>query len=460
MNTIIQEFIKEINKNMVESLKNLENDFMFSDFTDDLMGSLMKLGSKIATEFIKTLENDIYLSKERKSKYISYQKDSKANERKLITMFGEIEFSRRYYENKSTNEKVYLLDKILGLDNGDRMVKNVEEKLLEIANVKSYEYAGKNTVYNTEISKETVKNKIEELKIVDINKTYEEKKVISTIFIQADEDHVSLQEGGTFMPRIIKVFEENINGKHIGVRYFGGEYDGKNDTLWEEVYTYLTEKYDYYKLDNIYIMGDGANWIKSGLNEIPKSKYIMDKFHLEKAIVKMTKNNKEYINKIKEEICAFNFEKVKELEYELIAEEMNQNKRNYMNDTLEYILNNEEGIRNIYKYDNNGCSAEGMVSHVLSARLSSRPMGWNKSNAGKIAKLRIMSANNENIKLITRNKENIKEEVQVKQKEVIKMIKNKNIIRNDGLIYSIPDMIYGDFEFKEQIKEILANKVI
>lgn len=46
-----------------------------------------------------------------------------------------------------------------------------------------------------------------------------------------------------------------------------------------------------------------------------------------------------------------------------------------------YIQNNWLGI--IVRYDDAGadwgCSAEGQISHVLSARESSRPMGWSKA---------------------------------------------------------------------------------
>lgn len=35
-----------------------------------------------------------------------------------------------------------------------------------------------------------------------------------------------------------------------------------------------------------------------------------------------------------------------------------------------------------------GCSAEGHVSHVLSSRMSSRPMGWSRTGVDKMAHLR------------------------------------------------------------------------
>ena len=48
----------------------------------------------------------------------------------------------------------------------------------------------------------------------------------------------------------------------------------------------------------------------------------------------------------------------------------------------------EAKIRVSYKKALPGCSAEGHVSHVLSARMSSRPMGWSRTGAAKMSQLR------------------------------------------------------------------------
>ena len=40
-----------------------------------------------------------------------------------------------------------------------------------------------------------------------------------------------------------------------------------------------------------------------------------------------------------------------------------------------------------------GCSAEAWVSHVLSSRLSSRPLGWSATYVAKMSKLRAYMAN-------------------------------------------------------------------
>ena len=150
MNTIIQCFLEKIISLEEKSLENLNNINFLSDLTDDLNQELMNLGKELILEYLNNLEEIIYESEERKEKYVSYQKDSLANNRKLITIFGEIEFSRRYYQEKENKqEKVYLLDKAIGLEEKERMLVNVEEKMLNLATVKSYEFAGKNCAYNT-----------------------------------------------------------------------------------------------------------------------------------------------------------------------------------------------------------------------------------------------------------------------------------------------------------------------
>lgn len=44
-----------------------------------------------------------------------------------------------------------------------------------------------------------------------------------------------------------------------------------------------------------------------------------------------------------------------------------------------------------------GCCQEGQVSHVLSERLSTRPMAWSKDGADKMSKIRAFKENKGNI---------------------------------------------------------------
>ncbi len=60
-----------------------------------------------------------------------------------------------------------------------------------------------------------------------------------------------------------------------------------------------------------------------------------------------------------------------------------------------YVLGNWTAVRRTLRNKLvNGCSAESHVSHVLSDRLSSRPMGWSQTGADRMSKLRCYDRNN------------------------------------------------------------------
>ena len=79
--------------------------------------------------------------------------------------------------------------------------------------------AGKVASYKTEISKQTIMNKISELNInVEETKTSTKRKV-DNIYCIADEDHVHLQKGGIEEPRLIVVYDSIMkNGKRTKLR--------------------------------------------------------------------------------------------------------------------------------------------------------------------------------------------------------------------------------------------------
>lgn len=136
---------------------------------------------------------------------------------------------------------------------------------------------------------------------------------------------------------------------------------------------------------NVIISGDGANWIKSGLNYFKNVTYNLDKFHAVKAISKICGDNKKlkkalYVaiklkdkKKIQDIFDALNYEWEKSDEYKLNCEA--------------YIMNNLDCIDLSKKYR---CSAEAHISHIYADRMSSRPLCWTKHGSQKMAKLRTL----------------------------------------------------------------------
>lgn len=88
---------------------------------------------------------------------------------------------------------------------------------------------------------------------------------------------------------------------------------------------------------------------------------------------------------------------LKDLFSELIKGTEVETKKAAVRESRSYILNHWEAIQRQYEPDYIGCSAEGHVSHILSARLSSRPLGWSKVGADQMARLRVYRENGGNL---------------------------------------------------------------
>ena len=466
METILTESNEFVIRLVAECLKNLESEKGLSEFTDNLYKHFMELGNKTAKFMLDYAEGEIFKLPERKEQYTSLEKD----ERKILTIFGNVSFERRYYENKETGIKTYLLDEYFKIEKKERMLANVEERLVEEAIVTTYEHAGELAVYGEKITRQTVKNKIRNTNVIDFPKKLEEKKKIKKLYIIADEDHVALQKGGQEEPRFVMVYENFAKiGKRVKLlnkKHFGGLYKGRIDDLWEEVATYIENTYDTDFLERVYISGDGASWIKTGTEWILKSKYILDRFHLKTAVNgivgRESKTNKEekrnYKKRLYRSLHKLDFVEFKEIAYEILAEEMEQSTRERKEKLLNYVLNNQEGITNLYKNlkDLHGCSAEGHVSHVYSDRLSSRPKGWCIPNLDNMSRLRIYRENEGKVKdLIVERKKVVKFEEIKNIEKPIKKAMRKNI--NFGPV-TIPMMTYGTDEEKSFFRNLLKYK--
>ncbi len=111
------------------------------------------------------------------------------------------------------------------------------------------------------------------------------------IYVEADENHVPHQEPGVraFQQKLVYVHEgaERIGknrNKLIGKKYFTFPPGTKSEEIWNTIWRYLGDTYELEKVDHIFILGDGAGWIKSGAEYIPNSRYVIDGFHLKQAI--------------------------------------------------------------------------------------------------------------------------------------------------------------------------------
>ena len=125
---------------------------------------------------------------------------------------------------------------------------------------------------------------------------------------------------------------------------------------------------------------------------------------------------------------------------------------------MNYILNNVEGIKNLYRNKKalHGCSAEGHVSHIYSDRMSSRPMGWSTKNIDNMSRLRTAKEDKISTKEILKNSKKI---IEFKPIEKIKNQANKKIEESANFKpINVPIMQFGTKEEKILFKSLLEYK--
>ena len=314
----------------------------------------------------------------------------------------------------------------------------------------SYQKGGKHASVSDWVSKETVKELVHNTVVEMPKKECREKKKIRSLHIEADEDHVAAQfyekkgdlergengrKNNTLMPKLVLVYEDIVEEsgesskskryRLTGKRYFCGLYRGKeNEKLWEEVRDYICETYDWESLETIYIAGDGASWIKAGCEVLEKGKFVLDRFHMGKYIDRSVSHLLDSAGEVKEEIYEALEKgekgKVREIYKKIRGVTEKESKEKEVEESLRYLMNNWEGIE-IYRTEPGGvwgCHAEGQVSHVLSSRMSSRPMGWSRKGADQMSRLRAYRMNGGKIiELLKYQEEKKKREEEIEKKE-------------------------------------------
>lgn len=183
------------------------------------------------------------------------------------------------------------------------------------------------------------------------------------------------------------------------MHYISGLYSDVED-LWLTVWDYIERTYDENSIERIYIAGDGAAWIKKGLEILPKTYYVLDRFHLEKYITRALNKEPELQKQLREALQECNLAAVEAVLKAAIKKAPTEKRKKAIQECRRYIKRNWEGIEIYKRYPEEikGCSAEGHVSHILSARMSSRPGGWSTKGADQMARLRAMKANGINLR--------------------------------------------------------------
>lgn len=415
--------IKYFEENSIKRFEELENNFMKhpTQIAEYVMG-IAEEGNRFLLRIIQeTLEsmNQMIIESPLRKRHWNIECHS---EKQMTTSIGDVTFTKTLFVNKESGKSDYLIDRLMGLDKHERVTEDAVAKMLQEAVQTSYRRGGEECSLLSEVSKQTVKNKIHQLEFPRNQEKAVSKKAVDYLYIEADEDHVSLQfkekkgdltenenhqKNNCLISKLIYVHEgiekespKSKRHKLINPYYFCRVCSGKeNERFWDEVYEYIVNHYDLSRVKKIYINGDGGSWIKSGMKRIAGMTYVLDGFHLEQYLTKLTSHMLDSRDDAKNELRKIIRRKSK-TEFKRKVDEL----KGYLKDDIgmkrmeeaeEYIHSNwmAARVRLLHQNGVKGCSTEGHVSHILSARMSSRPMGWSKKGASKMSQLRAYHLN-------------------------------------------------------------------
>ena len=377
MERIINEVTEELKRYFVEFFENGTVEISAAEkyFTERIAEATLKLLSVC----YETADREIRENKvARKEAGLTIER--RDEKRELLTQLGQLEYRRTYYK-KASGGYEYPVDEVAGVGAYERLSERVSLSLVEASLCMSYGKAS-SYVTNGQVSRQTVMNKIRE---ASPRPELVEYRAVQELHIDADEDHVPLRDGGTGIVPLISVYEgiEHRGKRGICRNIFHiSEFEKSPLDLWEQVGDELERRYD---LSNarVYLHGDGAPWIRTGLEFLPNCEFVLDRYHKNKAIKQALsgiprKVACQYESGIRQALKTGNYDKLLSIQKTLL--ERFPERQETILDNTNYLLNNFEAIT-ITNRDtaslNGGCT-EPHVSHVLSSRLSSRPMGWSR----------------------------------------------------------------------------------
>lgn len=364
-------------------------------FSGEVLDDCKACAIQIVTAVVEALNHQLRDRKaERKEAGLVLKE--KDRPRTLLTPLGEIHFSRDYYYSKPDDRHEAVLDKMLGIEPYSRIGQTICSQLLTAATKHSYAESSK-IVTNGFVSRQTVHDIIQRAPILE-NSIPDEKRNCKALHIFVDEDHVHLQKPfkrkgkqSVIVP-LITVTEGTSSvclnrNQTVHPRHFVSE---KLSTkgAWKSAVNYVWEAYDMDKTD-VYVYGDGASWIKTGVEAIPNAQYVIDGFHFKRDLRLISKLCSKFglSKRIELEAKTGGFGNIPKLFEEFkksVPKESVENVEKFQT----YVMNNWHGIVNMYSDRSLGSCTEAQVSHVLSERFSRNPMGWSKWNIGRLSKAR------------------------------------------------------------------------
>ena len=417
---------------------NSNNYFNFINLIDSSFRKyILSIISSTFEEFDLQLRNSL----ERKSRYYI----NKTNvPRSITTIFGTVNFKRTLFKSKLSNKYVFLLDKYFNLpkyDHYDPIVKSIAinnafntsqaqsaRDISSITNGLSY-FIDKNKIFS--IPRQSIYSWIKDWKVPDI--VPQSVSTPETLYVMADEKYIGSQNTDKdIMVKCFVTFEDvqhiSKNRNMLTNRFVFSTCSKKP---WKVFMDKIAMRYDFTKIKNIALIGDGGNWIKSGISELRLDacnlvKYYLCEFHFKQAIHNIIPDEQ----KRKILIRIFNnYSKKQFINATNIILKYHPERTSTIKQKVDYIITNYSYIKNMLNFDI-GSSMESHISHLIASFFASRPKGFSTKNIDKYLLLNDYKNNNINIFNLYLKTYNSKHSVKITEDEFNFTLSNSSDIDN------------------------------
>lgn len=391
-------------------------DNLFSKDAENKYFSLFSAIQKSAREIVrntiistfKEIDEEFKNSAERKSMY--YVNKSNVS-RTLITIVGDISFERTYYQSKRSDKKFFYIDEMFDLPKYNHYDPIIKGIAVQNATETSQAQSSRTTTAMiseikfllddssiTNISRQSIYNWIKKWNVPDI--VPKSVETPETLYVMADEKYIGAQDiEKDIMIKCFVTFED-VESIGLGRRALINRtvFSCYDSNAWPKFMDFIAKRYDFSKIKNIRLLGDGGTWIKSGIQELKLDqantvKFYLCEFHFKQAIHHIT-TDKDERNEL---INIFKNKKKKEFvtKVEEIIEN-NSKRENIIRKKLDYILNNYGAIKSMLELKI-GSSMESHISHLIASMFASRPKGFSTKRIKQYLKLNDYKNNNINI---------------------------------------------------------------
>ncbi|MCL6444508.1 MAG: ISLre2 family transposase [Alicyclobacillus sp.] len=335
-------------------------------------------------------------------------------QRTVVTTVGELTFWRRYYKDKRTGERCFLLDDRLGLGQRERVSPLLRKKAVMLATEMSYGRVAKVLQeFMPDISPMAIWEEVQRVgaaqrrraegcraEVFERGQTPPGKRRVDTLHVEAD---------GVF----VRARDRQGQRRHIEVK-LAVAYEGKREmgpgrrellerrivagvaegpVFWEEAVAQFGRTWDWGSVSECWLGTDGAAWAKQGVEMLPGAKHRLDVFHLRKALLgALRREDAAY-----REVCAA----MAEEDWERVERALTEVERRSQGPAKErvrqlkgYLRHNWDGIVGTGAAASLG-TIEGQVFHHVARRMKRHGARWSATGADHLVRLLVARANGE-----------------------------------------------------------------